>query len=75
MKLYFDSPEARERQRAVASLANAIDAQMKLLVKMRSGDGRTTEFREITEQSNRLEKVIQACIATIINPEPQKKVA
>jgi hypothetical protein len=75
MKLHYDSPEACTRQRAVASLANAIDAQMKLLVKMRSGDGRTTEFREITEQSNRLEKVIQACIATIINPEPQKKAA
>jgi hypothetical protein len=75
MKLYYDSPEARARQNAAATLKESCDSQMKLLAKMRTGDGRTTEFRKMSERSTELESLIQECIARIINPEAEQKAA
>jgi hypothetical protein len=72
MRFHYDSPEAARRASACATLALHAGDQLVLLQKMRRADGRTTEFRTMSEQSDKLETLIQNCIAIIINPEVKK---
>ena len=72
MKFSYDSPEAVRRASAAVALESNIGEQLLLLQKMRTGDGRTTEFRVMSEKVDKLETLIQNCIAIIINPEAKK---